>query len=511
MSDRSLGVLTRTSSRPSLHRPPTRAGVDLTPHADSEAPTAATVRLPFTIGLIATTASLTGLQIPNYFGGQPLRLATISLLIVIALWLQIPPSRRFDPAITVTGGGLLLLWSWALFIGSTRHAITAASAVGTVASLFALCLLGASLVGACRSERDLRTAMVALALAPAVYATASVLLLTIAPLLPVSRVDATSLAAGKPAGLLHLIGIDLERTQVPTSRSINNFAVVACAGLATCIVVLRTRLTPQALGLGLFLGCAAASLVSDARLPLLIGLGTGVVMSMMRWSHAGRWLLVGALTLPFVILPAARLASGVLGSVSRSSTDVVTLNNRSLIWSRTTSEVLSPSVDHLLGYGAGGQRTSGVSATYAYFFRDAPDPLGTHAHSFVLQTILEIGYLGLAVVLLLLALVVTRIQRIVRLEVAGTGARSLLAGLLVVIACGATESTPTLVSVEALYFVVLAMGGCLTLVATSRTFRGQSDASQPIVTRRAASAAYAEPRSAGFIGHSPYSGRRRTT
>jgi O-antigen ligase len=83
-----------------------------------------------------------------------------------------------------------------------------------------------------------------------------------------------------------------------------------------------------------------------------------------------------------------------------------------------------------------------------------------HAHDLALQTVLDAGLIGLAVLTVVVTMALRRLARL------GNPALALVAMLVTVILCGATEVTPTYYSQEALIMTLLAMGVATRAVGT---------------------------------------------
>jgi len=81
--------------------------------------------------------------------------------------------------------------------------------------------------------------------------------------------------------------------------------------------------------------------------------------------------------------------------------EVLTLNNRTEIWSHTFSSYID-NIDilHLLfGYGYGGQSPSGIAASFTYIFSFSPGGPGyetMHVHNSTLQVLIDYGIVGVA-------------------------------------------------------------------------------------------------------------------
>jgi O-antigen ligase len=319
-----------------------------------------------------------------------------------------------------------------------RGAVLQALVVGLLAVFCVLALLGVA------DERVRRRRYLAVAAAPALYVAINVVL-HFADIRPPADVGTADLA-GQPAQLLGLAGIAFGRIQFPLAAGVNNFGAVAGLGL-----VMSALLATQLRGPARWLACAGAAatlyalVVVDSRGGLLFA---AAAIAILRWLPRALERGVSGLPLLVPIAPAAIL--GVLGVLSgttladvlsRDVGDFSTATGRGEVWSKVASFLADPQLHHLWGYGAYGQITSEVSYSYAYVFYGYPRPETPPAHNFVLQTILESGYIGLA---LALAVLVAAIRGASRAHVLRPGPETgaLLAGLLFLIGLGTIEAVP---------------------------------------------------------------------
>ena len=319
-----------------------------------------------------------------------------------------------------------------------RGAVLQALVVALLAVFCALALLGAA------DERVRRRRYLAVAAAPALYVAVNIVL-HFADIRPPAGIGTADLA-GQPAQLLGLLGIAFGRIQFPLAAGVNNFGAVAGLGL-----VMSFLLATQLKGAGRWLawagvGCTVYALVVvDSRGGLLFAAAAIVIL---RWLPGALERGVSGLPLLVPIAPAAIL--GVLGVLSgtaladvlsRDVGDFSTATGRGEVWSKVAGFLAEPQLQHLWGYGAYGQITSEVSYSYAYVFYGYPRPETPPAHNFVLQTILETGYTGLAIAL---AVLVVAIRGATRAHVLRPGPETgaVLAGLLFLIGLGTIEAVP---------------------------------------------------------------------
>ena len=125
--------------------------------------------------------------------------------------------------------------------------------------------------------------------------------------------------------------------------------------------------------------------------------------------------------------------------VSRSDdeTEILTLNNRSSVWAAGREILAGADLRHLLGgYGIEGQRTSGASALYEEHFLGFADPRAASVHNSAMQTVLDSGLVGLAVVGTAIGLAFAALRRRAA-QHPDDGARLVLLRILVVLVTSA--------------------------------------------------------------------------
>jgi O-antigen ligase len=175
---------------------------------------------------------------------------------------------------------------------------------------------------------------------------------------------------------------------------------------------------------------------------------------------------------PFLVIGVAGLLAntGAVAALSRTGNDVVTATGRLYIWRPVISFLEHPHAEQLIGYGANGQVTSGVSASYAYLFmsdQTVSNPTTVTTHNIVLQTILDYGYIGLVVIGALVAVAVTRLWRASR-RYPASPFPAVLALFTVIMLNGMTEALPSYTFLDVLVPVLVIMGISCTELASPR-------------------------------------------
>jgi len=425
--------------------------------------------------LIAVLAlgSITLLRVPFYIGNQLWAHGLVLVPFVLAIGWALP---RLRPGVIRHSGAVMLAAYVALIAIALWRGVMVDAYTGTTVGVFTdfatygvVAIFAATLLASADTPEDRSLRVAAVALAPAAYVAVNALLHIGGAVSP-SFLDPTtrSAAAGGSTQLLALVGIDATRVQFPLAQSVNNFGVVAAAGLAACVVIgLRARGAWRAI----YAAGAAVSLygvvLCDSRGPLLVAIGVMVLLGVFRRVRAATTALpVVLLASPAIVVASLGVLAGTgsLGGLARSGSDFGSANNRLFIWQGAWDILSHPSLSQLFGWGAAGQITSGAAVRYAYVFVGSADPTSAPLHNIVLQTIFDSGYVGLAVLVVVLSMAIRFLQQ--EFAAAPSSAASgLLAGLLVVLLSGMTEVVPTYYSPEALMFVLLVLGVAMQMPA----------------------------------------------
>jgi O-antigen ligase len=261
------------------------------------------------------------------------------------------------------------------------------------------------------------------------------------------------------AQLLSLIGIHTTRTSLPLSPGLNGMGEAAALSLVICVALAargqgRLRWVSMA-GVPVSL---TAILLTDSRGPLAYGVVALILLIVVpRWAR--RTVALIPLLLP--VAPAIILfVLGQLGSLTESlnrnagNGSFVTATGRSKIWSIVAQFLSHPHAEDLIGYGAYGQVRSGVGYQYAYLFSYDEHPEFSNVHNIALQTILDMGYLGLALFLFFLVVAVNS-ARVSYQRTATPESAALLAALIALSLFGASEALPGLTGINLLVSVIV--------------------------------------------------------
>jgi hypothetical protein len=343
----------------------------------------------------------------------------------------------------------------------------AASATLLIASLTAF---GATLVASSQSDDERMLRIAAIALAPAVYIAVNVIM-QVGHIGPIRFADPgeKALAAGEGASLLKILGFSAQRIQFPLASGINTFGAVGAGGFAAAtLLAIYSNAFPKRLTLSLAAVSLYGALATDSRIAILIALVVIALTVLAPRLRAATPSVVLLCLAPWLLIEVlGKLGnSSVLSTLTRhkSSGEFATLNGRLYIWEGAWQVAGKLNSHTLIGWGADGQITSGASRNYARIFQGTPHPIQYTSHNILLQSILDGGYLSLAVYLLAILVVVQCFDRSIRLA-PRTPLAALRASLLVIIFAGVTEALPNYNSDDCLAVLLVAFGAAAALKA----------------------------------------------
>jgi hypothetical protein len=366
-----------------------------------------------------------------------------------------------QPLLDLTSGPLLLLYAFiALDCVALFRAVQAGSvetATGAITTSCATVLLVAVAVVSLQSAtsvREWRGRLLAILCAPSVDVAANVVL----HLAHVQSPGAVAAASQQEttATMLGLVGIHTTRVLFPLSQGVNAFGGIAGLALAISLVGLRLLTGPARKLAGLSsMVTLYALLAVDSRDGLFFALAAAALVLMAtRISTRG----AGFAPLFLPVAPSAVLGGlglvsslGLAAGLSRSGGDnVATATGRSAIWQVVLDFLTQhPALKQLVGYGAYGHVTSEVSYSYAYVYQGYVDPQNNPAQNFLLQTVLDTGYVGAAIAVALLSVALLLAARRVRGRSRDPLFVATLAGLLFLGLLGVLEASPMIYNTDA--------------------------------------------------------------
>jgi O-Antigen ligase len=416
-------------------------------------------------------------------------------------WMLRQPRRRANRPLTLLIAGFISLLAVALFRGK-------AAGVGTggtrdilvqLGAVLAISGFGVLLFTTAQTKTETWWRLVAIALAPAVYVGANVLLRFAGFSATDVEPNAISYAAGTPAKTLALIGIHIDREAFPMNPSINGMGVIAAVGLvAAALLALRTKGLERRAGAAGTVVCLVALLLTDTRAALILAI---IVVALMTIVKRTRVALLLAIVIPFsswiVTAVLSFLSStGLATPLARGSKDVSTGNGRTIIWQAAQHQFGTTDFFHtLFGFGANGQTTSGASRLYDHLFELVPSPILVHVHNLGLQMLLDMGAVGLILMVIAVVVSVDRLEKINNQSPRGPVA-ALIGAMLMLFLTGATEPSPTYRTQETLIFAFLLLSAAAGLALRP------IDAPVPIPIRRRYLRPYGLPATSAGLGTS---------
>jgi len=256
----------------------------------------------------------------------------------------------------------------------------------------------------------------------------------------------TPLTTGVPgnAEMLAHLGFNIERQAFPLTPGINGAGVIAAIAGSMSVVLLRggsSRFVHAAI-----VGASVTTIgLVDARGSMLFAAITVGAISLtprfLKRGLSGIPLLMPFL--PLILLWLLSTFAGYTSGLSRNGGDAATATGRSIIWQSIYDYLKHLHAADIFGYGYYGQVASGVSHRYAFLFRFQPVPESASAHNLLLQTILDSGYVGaIVLVVLIVAAVLAASRRYA--ETLSPSDLATVTGLVVLVLAGSTESLPAI-------------------------------------------------------------------
>ena len=411
--------------------------------------------------------SITLVRIVSTLPHKTVTIPVVTLIFLAAILWAAPRQAR---NVLITGSALLaFVYCGDICLALVRGAQDGAysnltSAIGKIALYLTTLTLGMVAVASARDRAERDERLTAVLLAPAVYAVVN-LLLSLAGMQNPVPVGAT---AGGQDQLLGFVGVGHGRQVFPLTTSINLYSIVAAASVAG-LVVMRLR-SPERLPrtiawLGIVV-CLYEILAGDSRGALAVTAAV-IAVFLLRRRFAGASGVAALIPFfPLIIIGALDLLAntGIADVLGRGGNfgSVASGTGRVYIWKGTWEVLQHFELQHLIGWGAAGQIPSGASIHYAFVFAGQPLAYTVFTHDVVLQTILDEGYIGLAILIAVIWRTFLLLGRHVRRE-PGSPAAALIAMLLVIVLSGATEVSPSYYAEEVLLMTFLISGAAAAL------------------------------------------------
>jgi O-antigen ligase len=427
---------------------------------------------------VAAALSITVVRLPILLGSKTILNAIILLMLGLCVGWGVPRQRRgsfanWPAAIALIYATLIAI---SLFRGANAGVFGTTESAASQSLIYILFVaFGIILITTARDIHERNGRLLAIALAPAVYVVVNTLM-NFAGLQNSAPLDATD---GTPAEMLRLIGISAVRTRFPLALSINLYSIVVAAALASIVVLqLRTNaLRSRKIAWGIIASCFYCLLLGDSRAALLIA--AIVILLFVIRSRIPAMGVAGIVpVLPLAIIGILRLVSSasVGGALSRGNgqtEELATATGRLYIWKGAWEVLKRFSFEEIYGWGAAGHVTSGAYLHYVLAFGADANDTALFTHDIALQTLLDMGVIGLAALVAVIWSTWRALQRHINTE-AKSPAIALMAILLVIILSGGTEVSPTYYSQEALLEVLLISGAAAGLASSRPSTRRPS-------------------------------------
>jgi hypothetical protein len=399
--------------------------------------------------VLATAAfSIVFARLPVIAGGRLLQAAAFVPFVICLGWAgPRRAGRRSAPWPAFLAALLLGVVAIEMLRGASAGVYSSTTdAVIDIALLATIAVFATWLLTSAADEHERARRLGALALAPATYVAVNVALQALRGFLPFPLPENTTVATGTSATVLAKLGVYVTRVDFPLASGVNSFGAIAAAGLAASLTMLLLRVPhpPRALLIGSAAICLYGLLATDSRIPLAV---TVLVVAALRLAPRLRPALPVALYVPFSAFLLLRLLASVAGlssaeQLSRAGEDVASGNGREYVWEAVWHALSRFEPQQLVGWGAEGHITSGVSQHYAFVFPPNLGPTAFTTHNLALQTILDGGYLALALLVVVTFMTIKRLQLAAH-QAPGSPAIGLVAATIVLVASGTTEALPT--------------------------------------------------------------------
>ncbi|HCS40039.1 MAG TPA: hypothetical protein DIW44_10710 [Anaerolineaceae bacterium] len=254
----------------------------------------------------------------------------------------------------------------------------------------------------------------------------------------------------RPAVMLQFVGISTFRVLFPFSSGINSEGMIAGAGLCVSALLFFFNSTNSKKvigGIGIIFSLYEI-LLTDSRGALFFAAITIFIAivfsakSIIFW----RWLPLFTPAIPLFLLAVQKIIPlKFIEALSRNSVISGTeiFSGRQLIWNGILDHFNHFQFIHLFGYGYHGQQISGISTSYSYLFTNFISSELATAHNFLLQTLIELGYIGLIIVFWLVTSLFFSLAKLIKNNPKDITFRILFFLIFFLVLAGTTETTLT--------------------------------------------------------------------
>jgi O-antigen ligase len=248
------------------------------------------------------------------------------------------------------------------------------------------------------------------------------------------------------------LGIYINRVVFPTAPGINSFGIIAGAGavVSTIFLISQKKMFMRLSGLFGLLSSIFVMILTDSRGALVFSL-IAVLLSLFPYQAITRYLRwSGAVSplFPFAVITLLRIIpTSITNTFSRPTANPLSnsiISGRLYIWDVVIDYFRTFDLSHLTGLGYRGQAAVDISSRYSSLFKYAYAPEFAGAHNQIFQTLIEMGYSGILLVLIAIAITLYRLSR----EEHDIAGKTMFFVMIYFILAGITESVLTLESFE---------------------------------------------------------------
>jgi hypothetical protein len=219
--------------------------------------------------------------------------------------------------------------------------------------------------------------------------------------------------------LMSLVGVSYPSANMPMTPGLNAGGAMAAVSLIVAVILLRGRMPGRLKGF--LLASIASSVVTifitDSRGALIFALITILFLRLIPRASTRQIRYIAFLLPlgPLAVLRAIDWLAPFLRQFTSNPDSVSTVTGRTTIWDHSLDFIVNPRPPHgvfeqLVGYGFFGQVRSGSSATYGWLF-NGDGAFERSAHNVALQTLLDQGLVGLVLLILTVAVVLSSATR----------------------------------------------------------------------------------------------------
>ncbi|MFZ3140024.1 hypothetical protein [Polaromonas sp.] len=352
----------------------------------------------------------------------------------------------------------ILLTLFAAFRGLTVSVIPLRDALASLVYFVAVFLVCLNYFGISRQPLSLNERIYYIAIGFSLYVAVNFVLYQLDILIKyIPEADADS---GSNL-LLQSIGIDMNRALFPMAYGINAYGNVAGLGLFFSIYLYRVaKNIPIKIISCIFILISIYSILMVESRGVFLGVIFAVLFSPFAKGVFAKIIVFSTPLIPVIIFFSIFILKeiGVLSLFTRGDSDFSGLvTDRDVIWAVSISDLSKFEFIHLFGFGLYGNAASGLMEKYSWLFDYYKTTFHT-LHNVGLQYVLDIGYIGVLVYLIVVSGFFQRINKMKTLSQAT--AWILKSAMLFLIALGGTESIPSLYATESffifMFFIFLA-------------------------------------------------------